>query len=113
MHDAVGGAIVIAVIFTGIVSIIRTILSYNLKRKLIESGQVDEKVVNILGDQEEGRYAALKWGLVILFGGLGLIILEFIPYHVNSPFPYGWVATFTAVGFLIYYFLVRKEISKH
>jgi len=112
MHDAIGGAIVIAVIFTGIVSIIKTVLSYNLKRKLIESGQVDEKAVNILGDQEEGRYAALKWGLVILFGGLGLVLLEFIPHNVNSPFPYGFVTTFIAVGFLIYYFLVRKEFSK-
>jgi hypothetical protein len=113
MHDAVAGAIVIAVIFTGIVSIIRTILSYNLKRKLLESGQVDEKAVNILGDQEEGRYTALKWGLVILFGGVGLVLLEFIPHNINSPFPYGFVSSFIAAGFLIYYFLVRKEISNH
>jgi len=54
----------------------------------------------------------LKWGLVILFGGLGLVLLEFIPHNVNSPFPYGFVTTFIAVGFLIYYFLVRKEFSK-
>ena len=112
MHDAVGGAIVIAVIFAGIVSIIKTIFTYNLKRKLLESGQVDEKAVNILGDQEEGRYAALKWGLVILFGGLALVLLEFIPHDINSPFPYGFVTTFIAVGFLLYYLLVRKEFSK-
>ncbi len=111
MHDAVGGAIVLAVIFAGIFSIIRAILNYKLKRKLIDSGQVDEKSVNILSEQEEGRFTALKWGLVILFGGLGLVLLEFIPHHVNSPFPYGLVASFVAVGFLIYYFLVRKEIS--
>jgi len=111
MHDGIVGAIVIAVIFTGIVSITRAILNYKLKRKLIESGQVDEKSVNILGEQEEGRFTALKWGLVILFGGLGLVLLEFIPHHVNSPFPYGFVASFVAVGFLIYYFLVKKEIS--
>jgi hypothetical protein len=113
MHDAVGGAIVIAVIFTGIVSIINTILNYKLKRKLIESGQVNDTSINILGEQEEGRYSALKWGLVVLFGGLGLVILEFIPYHVNSPFPYGFVTSFIAAGFLIYYLLVRKEFSKH
>ena len=112
MHDGIAGAIVIAVIFAGIVSIIRVILNYNLKRKLLESGQVDEKAVNILGDQEEGRYAALKWGLVILFGGLGLVLLEFIPHDINSPFPYGFVTTFIAVGFLLYYLLVRKEFAR-
>jgi hypothetical protein len=113
MDPGIVAAIVIAVIFTGVVSIINTFLNYKLKRKLIESGQVNDTSINILGEQEEGRYSALKWGLVVLFGGLGLVTLEFIPYHVNSPFPYGWVATFTAIGFLIYYFLVRKEISKH
>lgn len=113
MHDAIGGAIVIAVIFAGIVSIIRTILTYKLKRKLVESGQVDEKSVNILGEQEEGRYTALKWGLVVFSGGLGLVLLEFIPHNVNSPFPYGLVSCFIAAGFLIYYLLVRREFAKH
>ena len=112
MDPGIAAAIIIAVILTGIANIIKTILNYKLKRKLIESGQVNDTSVNILGEQEEGRYAALKWGLVILFGGLALVLLEFIPHYVNSPFPYGLVATFVAAGFLIYYFLVRKELSK-
>ena len=111
MHDAVGGAIVIAVIFAGIVSIVRAILNYKLKRKLIDSGQVNDTSINILEEQEDGKYAALKWGLVILSGGLALVLLEFIPHNAHSPFPYGLVSSFVAIGFLVYYFLVRKEMT--
>ena len=109
MNPGIIAAIVIAIIFTGIVSIINAFLNYKLKRKLIESGQVNDTSINILGEQEEGKYSALKWGLVILFGGLGLTLLEFIPHNINSPLPYGLVSSFVAIGFLIYYFLVRKE----
>lgn len=111
MHEGIAAAIIIAVIFGGIVGIISTILNYMLKRKLLDSGQLDEKSIHILGAQEEGRYSALKWGLVILFGGIALVLLEFIPYHIDSPFPYGLVATFVSAGFLVYYFIVKKEIS--
>ena len=112
MDPGIVAAIIIGIIFTGTVSIINAFLNYKLKRKLIESGQVNDTSINILGEQEEGRYSALKWGLVVLFGGLGLVILEFIPHHVNSPFPYGLVSSFVALGFLIYYFLVRKEFTR-
>lgn len=51
----------------------------------------------------------LKWGIILLFGGTGLIVLEFIPYNENSPLPYGVMTIFVSLGFLSYYFLIRNR----
>jgi hypothetical protein len=51
----------------------------------------------------------LKWGLIILFGGLALILLEYIPTSPESPLPYGLLAFSISLGFLIYYYLVNKD----
>ncbi len=113
MHDGIAAAIIITVMFGGIISVIKTFQDYFLRRKLINMGQVDQTSLNILGEEKDSRFTALKWGLIILFGGLGLVLLEFIPYRHDSPFPYGVEAVFIAIGFLIYYFVVKKELGKN
>ena len=112
MSDGIAAAIIIGVILIGIAKIIQTFTDYHLKKRMVELGHVDEKVSNILGNQEELTYSSLKWGLIILFGGLGLILLEFISYDIDSPFPFGVEAVFIALGFLLYYFIVKKELLK-
>lgn len=112
MNDIIASAIVIGVIFLGIAKIVKTFTDYRLKRRLIELGHIDEKVSNILSNKEDNYFNSLKWGMIIFFGGLGLIILEFIPYDTDSPFPYGFEAVFIATGFLLYFMLVKKEMVK-
>lgn len=93
--------------------IIRSITDYILKKKMIEKGYVNEEVQAIFKSHKSNdTYAALKWGLIILFAGFSLILMEFIPYAPNSPLPYGLFAMFIAIGFLVYYFLIKKEIKE-
>lgn len=95
---------VIGIIFFGLVSIIRTITDYQLRRKLIQLGHVDRDAINILQRPQDNRLAALKWGLIILFGGIGLIVISLTGMDEDSPLPFGIEAVSIAAGFLVYYF---------
>jgi len=86
---------------------------YILKKKMIDKGYVNEDTQAIFKRQAgDNKYASLKWGLIILFAGLSLIIMDLIPTSPESPLPYGLFAVSVSLGFLIYYFIVKKEISK-
>ena len=112
MHNGIAAAIVIGIVFLGIIGIIREITEYMLKQKLINSGHTAPNTLKILSPPVDNRFTALKWGLISFFGGLGLVTLEFINYSRESPFPYGVELVFISAGFLVYYFSTRREISK-
>jgi len=99
---------VLGTLSVGIVLIIKTLTEYFLRKKMVEKGLVGDDAGQLLRKQAENKYAALKWGLIILFGGLGLMIIEVIPYDTSSPLPYGVLATSLSLGFLIYFGLVQK-----
>ncbi len=91
----------------------RTLLDYRLKRNMIDKGFVNEDTQAIFKKQtNEDKFAALKWGLIIFFAGLSLIVIEYVPSGAESPLPYGVFALFVSLGFLVYYFLVKKELNK-
>ena len=92
---------------------VKTMTDYILKKKMIEKGFVNDDTQAIFKQQSpDNKYSSLKWGLIILFGGLSLILMEYIPASHESPLPYGLFAVAVSLGFLIYYFIVKKEISK-
>ena len=100
---------VIGIIFFGVASIVRTITDYQLRRKLIQLGHVDPLSTSVLQSSKDNRLSSLKWGLVILFGGIGLIIISLTDvYYQESPLPFGIEAVSIAVGFLVYYFVSRR-----
>ncbi len=85
---------------------------YILKKKMIEKGYVNDDTQAIFKTQSgTNKFSSLKWGLIIFFAGLSLIIMEFIPTSPDSPLPYGLFAVSVSLGFLIYYFLLKKEIE--
>jgi hypothetical protein len=91
----------------------KVMTDYILKKKMIEKGFVNEETQALFKQQSaDNRFSSLKWGLIILFSGLSLIIMEFIPTGPESPLPYGLFAVSVSLGFLIYYFLVTKENKK-
>lgn len=94
---------------TGLVLFTKTLTDYLLRKKMVEKGLVGDDAGELLKKQQaENKYASLKWGLIILFGGLGLIILEAISYDRSSSLPYGIFAVSLSLGFLLYFFLVQK-----
>ena len=69
---------------------------------------VNEETANMFKSMTS-RQSTLKWGLIILFAGLGLIIVEQLPHDEDSLLPYGVEAVCASLGFLLYYFMVKKE----
>ena len=94
----------------------KVMTDYILKKKMIDKGFVNEDTQAIFKQQVPGsvdaKYASLKWGLIAFFGGLSLMIMEYVPVSPESPLPYGLFAVSVSLGFLIYYFVVKKETNK-
>ena len=89
---------------------VKAMTDYILKKKMIEKGFVNDDTQAIFKQHsDDGKYSSLKWGLLAFFGGLSLIIMEFVSVSADSPLPYGLFAMAVSLGFLIYYFLVKKD----
>lgn len=111
---------VTAVVFYGLYMIIRTISEHFLKRKIINSGNFEKAGIlssTLQPTEEINKYPSLKWGLVALMAGLGLIIIEVIRYaqggesydFYQSPLPFGIELVFIALGFLAYFFIMNQR----
>lgn len=103
--------VILGTIGTTLIWFTRTISDYILKKKMIDKGYVNEDTQAIFKrNTEDNRFSSLKWGLIILFAGIALIAIAYIPHDAQSPLPYGMFAMSVSLGFLIYYFIVKKEL---
>lgn len=113
LRDVLLPLVILGSIGATMVLFARTIADYILKKKMIEKGYVNEDTQAIFKrNTEENRFASLKWGLIILSAGLSLVLMEYVDYDTKSTLPYGLFAVFVSLGFLAYYFMVRKELSR-
>jgi len=103
---------IVVIIFFALVAIfILALYNYRLKKRIIESGPLDETGLKFLALLSSGS-EALKWGVILLFAGMGLVVMEFVPFSAEkSPLPYGLEIVFISVGFLAYYLLLQKNSS--
>lgn len=90
----------------------KVMTDYILKKKMIDKGYVNaDSQALFRQDENTNKYASLKWGLIVFFAGTALVLMEYIPTRTDSPLPYGLFAIFVSAGFLLYYYLVRREKS--
>ncbi len=97
-------------VFGSVILFVTTLTNYSLKKKLIDKDMVNRETTNLF-NKKDSRQNALKWGLIVLFGGLGLIIIDAMGLDNDEAMPYGIEAVSIAIGFLIYYALMKKEIE--
>jgi hypothetical protein len=91
----------------------KVLTDYILKKKMIEKGFVNDDTQAIFKQHgSANRFGSLKWGLLAFFGGLSLIIMEYMDVRPDSTLPYGILAVALSFGFLLYYFLMKKETDK-
>lgn len=102
--------IVFSSITAVIIALTKFLTDYRLKKQLIEKGYVDKEAQFLFSKRESSgsRLASLKWGLILFFGGLSLVVMEYLPAEHDSPLPYGLFSLSVALGFLIYYFITRS-----
>ena len=102
--------IVVIVFFVLIAIFILSLYNYRLKKRILDAGPLDELGLKYLRELSGFGNEALKWGLILLFGGIGFVVLEYIPYTaLESPLPYGVEMIFIALGFLLYYLMMKKK----
>lgn len=87
------------------------ISNFLLKKRLIQSGQLDKESQKLISSNFLSfKFDTLKWGLVLLFAGIGLVIIDFLPYEKirNFHLPMGIELISVSLGFIIY-FLYTKD----
>ena len=91
----------------------KILTEYILKKKMIEKGFVNEDTQAIFKKYSAtNQYSALKWGLLALSGGIGLIIIDYMEVDMESTLPFGILSVSLSLGFLVYYFLVKQHLQK-
>lgn len=89
--------------------VIIVLTNYDVKKKILNRDNIDDKMFHILNNLTGFGSEMLKWGFILFFGGIGLIVLEFVPYNGNSPLPYGVMTVSVSLGFFAYYFLMKNQ----
>jgi hypothetical protein len=90
----------------------KVLTDYILKKKMIEKGFVNEESQSLFKDHAaENKHTSLKWGLIALFGGASLILMDYLEVRPDSTLPYGIFAVSLSLGFLVYYLLVKRELK--
>src|SRR5256885_15987234 len=99
----------LTVAFT-LVGLAKVISDVRIRRRLIDAGAAPELARVIAGAPKEdpGLYSTLKWGMVLGAVGLGLILIQFLPYRSGEPIVLGVILVFAAVGLLTYYASARR-----
>ncbi len=106
-------AFLLTVAFT-LVGLAKVISDGRIRRRLIDAGVAPELARAIAGAPKEdpGLYSALKWGIVTGAVGLGLILIQFLPYRSGEPIVLGVLLVFAAGGLLAYYASVRRLVHR-
>ena len=102
---------IIIIVFCALIAIfILALYNYRLKKRIIDSGPLDETGLKFLAQLSGSGNEAVKWGLLLLSAGIGFVVLEFVPFSAeDSPAPYGIEMIFIAAGFLLYYLFLKKQ----
>lgn len=91
----------------------KVITEYILKKKMIEKGFVNEETQAIFKTHiSDSKHSSLKWGLLALFAGVALILMDYLEVRSDSTLPYGLLAVSLSLGFLVYYFIIKKDLNK-
>ncbi|MBN8823728.1 DUF6249 domain-containing protein [Spirosoma sp.] len=104
-------AYVILSMAIGIYLTMRPLTTYLLRRRLLELGQWTEQTHKQMEQERDAPSESLKWGLILLCSGIGLIIVHFLPVPPESSLNYGVIMVSSALGFLIYYRIVTTKTN--
>ena len=101
------------VMFLVLAFIIKFILDYNLKKKIIEKGLINEKLENLVNlSREQIVPSSLKWGMVLIFIGVTLFILKVIPYYIADEVVFALLLIAAGTGLLLFYFIAENMKKK-
>ncbi len=107
-----------AIVFAGIYMIIKVFTDFLLKKRLINAGHVDKaEILEPMKDKEINSYPTLKWGLVSLFAGAGLLVIGVMGrngsmdwnHYQGGYMSFGIELIAIALGFLLYFVIAKNR----
>jgi hypothetical protein len=108
--------VLIAPTFFIIVAYIIKIISDNrIRQRLIDSGQIDEKVKYLYFKTPAvlaEPISSVRWGLVLIALGLGVLIGQQFPAGEKEQMTLCAMFIMAGLAFLVYYFLAKKELKQ-
>ena len=121
--EIIGTIVIVGTVFFGVFSLIKVFTDYLLKRKIVNAGHIEKAGIldaPAASTSESKSYPNLKWGLVALMAGLGLILIEILDRTgaitwqdgSDSFLPFGIELVAISLGFLIYFFIVNAKNMK-
>ena len=108
-----GPTLVVISFFVFVLGITKVLADNWTKRKLIEA-RVSADVVRALFRKESDpeMFAALKWGIVLVSLGVGLMVSQYLPGRFDEPLAWGVVLVFGGVGLLAYFAAARALVRR-
>ncbi|PWB72148.1 hypothetical protein C3F09_07020 [candidate division GN15 bacterium] len=97
------------IVFGSVVSIIRAVGDHRVKMRYLEKGPDDLPTKPIDLNLGNGYGSSLKWGLVCLFVGLALFLMEMMPQYFEEEAVLGGMFIAAGVALLLYYLLTDKK----
>ena len=100
--------------FGSIAYIAKVIGDTRIRRKVLEarvSAEVADAILN-QGWKEPSTLSALKWGLVIVALGAGLLLVDVFGIGFESPLAYAVLLLATGTALLGYYLIERDDVEE-
>lgn len=97
--------------FALVAYIAKLIRDTRIRRKALESSMSEEAAEAFArgGSFEPGTRAALKWGLVVLALGAGLLFVDLLTISFESPLAYAVLLVATGIALLGYYLIEQDD----
>jgi hypothetical protein len=101
------------VVFGGFGFIIKIILDYSTRGKLINKGMVDESIKFLYLGKPEGQIASsLKWGMVAIGVGAAIFVGQMVRPSLQEEVTIGCMFLFGGIGLVIYYAITKRALEK-
>jgi hypothetical protein len=97
----------LAIVFFAISFVIKSILDYSMKKKLIDKGLVDENVKHLFKYSGPAN-GSLKWGMVLVAVGGAVIIGRLAPYSWSDEATVSSMFILAGLALIVYYAISPK-----
>ena len=99
------------IVFPVIAYIVKMSLDYATRKQMIEKGLVGEEAAKMFKTNAEVFLpSSLKWGLVLTFVGVVIVILQLLPTYVSGEVYFG---VMLIAAMLIYYGLASMKAKEN
>jgi asparagine N-glycosylation enzyme membrane subunit Stt3 len=101
------------VMFVMIAVVVKYILDYKTRTKLIDKGMVDENVKYLYADRPESQIlSSLKWGMMLIGVGAAVLIGQLAPPDLVEEYTIGGMFILAGLGLCLYYLIANHKMRK-